>query len=100
MACWLFSTNLCRPLSAKASTANASARHWHAASTSRWRIISKELEAQALKFAEQRLKASADAAVDESDRLRKEMERVEQQKNTLREQQLSADRRRRRCPTA
>ena len=40
----------------------------------------KELEAQALKFAEQRLKASADAAVDESDRLRKEMERVEQQK--------------------
>lgn len=55
----------------------------------------KELEAQALKFAEQRLKASADAAVGESDRLRKEMERVEQQKNTLREQQLSADRRRR-----
>lgn len=28
-------------LSAKASTANASARHWHAASTSRWRIISR-----------------------------------------------------------
>ena len=46
-------------------------------------------------YAETRLRSAADSSRRESERLRGEMENLEQQRSALREQQLSADRRRR-----
>lgn len=46
-------------------------------------------------YAESRLKTAVDASRREAQRLRDEMQQLDQQRNTLREQQLSADRRRR-----
>lgn len=50
---------------------------------------------EAQDYAEARLKVAAVSAHAESERLRKEMESLDQQRNTLREQKLSADRRHR-----
>lgn len=50
---------------------------------------------EAQQYAEARLKSAADTAHAESERLRKEMESLDQQRTTLREQKLSADRRHR-----
>lgn len=50
---------------------------------------------EAQNYAEARLKVAAVSAHAESERLRKEMENLDQQRNTLREQKLSADRRHR-----
>lgn len=50
---------------------------------------------EAQDYAEARLKVAAVSAHAESERLRKEMENLDQQRNTLREQKLSADRRHR-----
>ncbi len=50
---------------------------------------------QASAYAEGRLKSAADEARQESERLKEEMENVNRARNTMREQQLSADRRNR-----
>lgn len=50
---------------------------------------------KAEQYAEGKLKTATDAAVREAERLRADMQQIEQQRATLREQQLSADRRRR-----
>lgn len=53
------------------------------------------LVAKAENYAEAKLRAAADGARRESERLRADIQQIEQQRTTLREQQLSADRRRR-----
>lgn len=50
---------------------------------------------EAEKFAESKLKNAAEASRRDAEKLRTEMQHLEQQRTTLREQQLSADRRRR-----
>ncbi len=54
-----------------------------------------DLSAEAMQYAEAKLKNAADTAHRESERLRTEMGQLEQQRTSLREQQLSAERRRR-----
>ncbi len=54
-----------------------------------------ELLLQANTYAEARLKASVEASKRDADLLRSEMQQLEQQRSSIREQQLSADRRRR-----
>ncbi len=46
-------------------------------------------------YAEAKLKSATESAMRESERLRSEMQQIDQQRTNLREQQLSADRRRR-----
>ena len=50
---------------------------------------------QAEQYAEAKLKGATESARRESERLRSDMQQIEQQRTSLREQQLSADRRRR-----
>lgn len=50
---------------------------------------------EAEKYAESKLKNAAEASRRDAEKLRAEMQQLEQQRTTLREQQLSADRRRR-----
>ncbi len=55
----------------------------------------EKVRTQAESYAENKLRNASDAAHAETEKLRREMERLEQQKTNIREQQLSADRRRR-----